>query len=174
MRSCTLQGKHQRVIAFLFDVCPQLVGCLFVQIIHISSDFSAGTLPRPCTSRLRKHFSAHAIQKSLWAHALFLEKHVHARVIGPFLHLRDTLPGALRNYRAPHQLPTQPNGRSDQHCPFSIPLKGRARETRFTSSVGIGECLGSIFYFRGVSQSDILSRQMLKILSRTAVQHTHP
>ena len=54
-----------------------------------SSDCSAGTLPRPFIRLLRKHFSAHAMQNSLLAHAFSWKK---VSVRGGIVHCRFSTP----------------------------------------------------------------------------------
>ena len=66
---------------------------------------------------------------------VFLEKNVHARVVGLLLHLRDPLPGASKNDRAPHALHTQPNSRLDRALPLFQPNE-RLRDGDGLTSLG--------------------------------------
>ena len=125
VRELSRVKPHQRV-ALLLDVCFKVVRCLSVKVIQIQQRLLRGH----STPFLWKHFSAHAMQNALSAHAFFWKK-TSTRVSKAFFSTFETrfpVPRKMIAHRM--SFPPGPMVGWIVHCLFSSPLKGCAMETR--------------------------------------------
>ena len=114
----------------------KLVRGLFAQVIQSKQRLLRGHPTPPLHKTLAKAPLTPRHDELAVGPRVFLEKNVHARVIGLLLHLRHPLPGASKTDRAPHALPTRPKRRLDRALPLFQPTERLRDGDALTSLVG--------------------------------------